>query len=218
VSAEGAVLLDLKRDAYIGLDARQSQSLAEVVEGWPRILVLNEIGNRGDCSPLDELKSRGLLRISPQGRLATPFQVTPALHELSPWGPSSRYRVRIGQVFVFLRALLFAKLALRFLTLYSLTQRQAQRRCTLAPFDLDRARAVVGAYQKIRTWTFARRSRCMLDTLTMLNFLTHYGLYPDWIIGVHVRPFSAHTWLQHGPWVLNGTPMFVRRYEPILVV
>jgi hypothetical protein len=85
-------------------------------------------------------------------------------------------------------------------------------------FDMAAARKLVSVYYHLRVWTFTHRQRCLLDSLTLLEFLSAYGLHPLLVFAVRFRPFAAHAWLQHEDLVLNGTPTFVRAYTPILVV
>jgi hypothetical protein len=136
--------------------------------------------------------------------------------------------IGIWHVLVFIRAVLtalyltrvrsFAAIAARF----DRSRRQGigdwrsarDHRC----FDLERAIALVSAYHYIRTWTFARAGRCLLDSIALVEFLRIYGVHASWVVGVQLRPFSAHSWVQHERWVLNGTPAFVREYTPIIVV
>jgi hypothetical protein len=98
-------------------------------------------------------------------------------------------------------------------------EKQRRRtRPTDARFDIDAARRLLSAYSHLRTIFFVRRGRCLLDSIALLQFLSYYGIYPRWVLGVKQRPFAAHSWVQHEQWVLNGTPVFVRMYRPILVV
>lgn len=90
------------------------------------------------------------------------------------------------------------------------------RPATDSTTDLARARELLTTYTYIRMFVFARRGRCLLDSLTLLEFLAARGVHVSWIIGVRARPFSAHCWLQHQHWVLNGTPAFVRGFHAIL--
>lgn len=58
----------------------------------------------------------------------------------------------------------------------------------------------------------------MLDSLVLIEFLALHDVFPDWVIGVKTLPFTAHSWVQTGRFVLNGNPGYVRGYVPILVV
>jgi hypothetical protein len=84
--------------------------------------------------------------------------------------------------------------------------------------DVAVIRQLICALYHIRAWVYRRKGRCLFDSLTLLRFLSGYGCYPSWVFGVQVRPFRAHTWVQHEQWILNGTPAYVRAYMPILVI
>ncbi len=79
-------------------------------------------------------------------------------------------------------------------------------------------RAAVAAYLRLRPFALTSHDRCLNDSLTLVHFLASQGLFPQWVIGVRVRPFCAHSWVQSGGVVLNDLPERVRAYEPILVV
>ena len=217
VVREGAVFLDLRQDAYLGIDATQARALAPLIEGWP----IRDHASPDDASEFaDGLRVRGLLvrasRRPGVATLATPAVLPAPREELIAWDEMSPRHITLMHVLTFLRVYVLARLQLRFLKLERIVHAH-QPTGTERDFDFERARLLTSAYQYIRTWVFARKGKCMLDSLTMLKFLAHYGVRPAWVIGVQVRPFSAHSWLQYRHWVLNGTPAFVRAYAPILV-
>lgn len=86
----------------------------------------------------------------------------------------------------------------------------------------DRSAQAMGAaaasYMRLRPFALSTQDRCLHDSLALIHFLAHRGLFPHWVIGVRVRPFGAHSWVQSGGVVLNDLPEHVRCYEPILVV
>lgn len=61
-------------------------------------------------------------------------------------------------------------------------------------------------------------TRCLIDSLAMVRFLAKLGLRAHLVMGVACDPFSAHAWVQHGPWVLNDTVGNVRAHVPIRVI
>jgi len=127
--------------------------------------------------------------------------------------------IGVGHVIAFIRALLMAVYLTRFKSFAAIVARfDRSRRRNTGEFDLERAGALLSAYHYIRTWTFARAGRCLLDSIALVEFLRIYGVHASWVVGVQLRPFSAHSWVQHERWVLNGTPAFVREYMPIIVV
>lgn len=59
---------------------------------------------------------------------------------------------------------------------------------------------------------------CLIDSLSMVRFLAKRGLYAHLVMGVACDPFSAHSWVQHGPLVLNETVGTAQAYVPIRVI
>jgi hypothetical protein len=222
-----AVLLDLKRDAYFGLDAEQTLALRGLVEDWPVCAVSNSRVSLDEARGLAaELERRGILRLSlpfecaePDTRYPSPCVVQ---EQLIPWDQMSAANVRAGRAFRFIRSALVVALLMRVCTLRFLIDR-ARRRKSLAlsrgaVFDKDRARELLNAFYYMRAFLYGKKARCLFDSAVLVEFLACYGLFPQWVFGVQSRPFAAHSWVQSDAAVLNGTPEFVRAYTPILVI
>lgn len=220
VANEGAVFLDLKQDAYLGIDRHQADALAAMVEDWPPTSSAVEISTDPAHQLLaEDLCARGLLVHATSAHRLTRIPALPIVRsELIAWDQMISARTRGSHVLVFLCAFAWAWLSLRLLTLDAIVRRHQRRDRRHDGFELERAKVLVSVYHNIRIWVFARKGRCMLDSLAMLEFLSCYGVRPFWVIGVQMKPFAAHSWLQYGECVLNGTPVFVRAYTPILVV
>lgn len=59
---------------------------------------------------------------------------------------------------------------------------------------------------------------CLLDSLSLLIFLSRRGLFANLVFGVTLQPFSAHAWLQAGDMALNESVSYARTHKPILVL
>jgi Transglutaminase-like superfamily len=240
-SGQGAILLDVARDAYFGLDAEQACALATLVEGWPGAQPYpassaehrRPAGSAGAPHPpippengrvfAAELRLRGLLTLASEGgRAAMPVALATVQDQLIPWESMSPRHIRINHVLRFVKSALVVATLLRFRSLhYAVTRaarRKAANRSAVESFDCERARELVSAFYYIRVFLYTRTRRCLFDSATLLEFLACYHIYPLWVIGVQVQPFAAHSWVQHGASALNGTPEFVRAYTPILVI
>jgi len=79
-------------------------------------------------------------------------------------------------------------------------------------------RLAAGSYMRLRPFALTTHNRCLYDSLALVHFLATQNLFPQWVIGVRIRPFSAHSWVQSGDIVLNDLPERIRRYQPILIV
>jgi hypothetical protein len=86
------------------------------------------------------------------------------------------------------------------------------------PEEEERIRVLVRRFRRLRTLIYTNKNQCLYDSLVLLEFLHRYGLHPTWVLGVHTRPFAAHSWLQHRSLVLNESPDLAREYTPILTV
>jgi hypothetical protein len=140
--------------------------------------------------------------------------------ELIPWEQMPWRHIRLGHVLRFLQSLVTALLLLRCRRFAAIVSRLRRRRARNAscPICVETLRALVSAFFHIRAFCYAPKARCLLDSLTLLEFLAHYDQYPRWVVGVQIVPFGSHAWVQHESCVLNGTPDYVRAYTPILVI
>jgi hypothetical protein len=225
-SSQGAVFLDLRTDAYVGVDPVQSDALANLVERWP---VAGRVSaSLADGRELAEtLRARGLLetnagRLHPHGdpcresRLPLLPSVT---DELIPWDRMPRVRIRLHHLLAFLRSLLIALWMLRCRSLLATARRfEERRRHAGSRSNHAMTCDLLSVYTRLRMLSFARKGRCLLDSVVLVEFLAAYGIHARWVIGVHIRPFSAHSWVQETQSVLNGTPSFIRHFQPILVI
>ncbi len=73
------------------------------------------------------------------------------------------------------------------------------------------------AFNRIRTYV-PITSRCLIDSLSLVEFLAKHNLHASLVIAVACDPFSAHAWAQHGDTVLNDTLGNARGYMPIRVI
>jgi hypothetical protein len=240
-SDEGAVFLDLDKDTYLGIDPDQSRALSLVVENWlPQRTgehIYTEQSASEALSFARVLCDRGLLAPTPPavdtGIAAAISDSSPHRHhrisqlrtvesELIPWEHMKWRHIRPSHVVRFLQSMLTAVLLLRCRRFSDVVNRARRRRAHRlnGPSQLHAptARALLSSFFHIRAFFYAPKRRCLLDSITLLEFLAHYDQFPQWVIGVQITPFGSHSWIQHDAFVLNGTPPYVRAYTPILVV
>jgi len=203
------VFLDLPRDRYLCLDQGVEQRLRQTVLS----------GSSCERDPmLDGLVRGGLLEQSE--RPAAPTQ-PPSLPEanISLMDVAGGARpplpaiVRAGVAVVRARASL----------------RRRGMAATIAQAAGQRARAGPGcentaAIGRVAA-AFARADRylspldqCLPRSLALAATLARRGLAGRLVIGVRLRPFLAHSWVQTGRAVLNDRPDIVRTFVPILVI
>lgn len=59
---------------------------------------------------------------------------------------------------------------------------------------------------------------CLLDSLSLLSFLSRRRLWANIVFGVALNPFSAHCWVQADDVALNETVSDANVYTPIRVI
>jgi hypothetical protein len=230
VAGKQVVLLDLEHDKYLAL--ARGHPVGRWVRGWPvpppdTTSPLNKADSRPTTSgPEDRLLakmiSQGLLVTDPAiGKEAAPVVAEPPKVGLV----EDDLNVRPSTSFAHLRHLLTAytaaKWSLKHRPIKKVVQAATLRKSrapSASALDVGRVRTLVAAFVHLRPLFFTVRNACLLDSLTLVNFLARYGFFPQWVFGVETDPFYAHCWVQQGDFVFNDTPDYVRRFSPILVV
>lgn len=214
-AANRTIFLDMKRGRYFGLDPEKTQLLHHALDdsnavAAPAIAV--------------ELISMGLLTTSRNA--SKTFLPPPASAPETSLLPLSEDRPRVSAArmvrFFATCSAVSLRLKLRPLerSLVHLAQRKSRCTARFVADDatLDRARDLTRAFLHLRPFAYAARDKCLLDSLTLAEFLASYGIRTTCIFGVRANPFEAHCWLQIGSHVVNETPQMAQRYAPILSV
>jgi hypothetical protein len=225
---DNAILLDLRRDKYFSVTGRAAQALAFAVPGWP----MTTSSEPEQLPPLSESEMRRTVRfyldsgvltvIESEGKSAKPLHYPPP-RDLVPLGfdLDATRNISWGDAMNFLYASTLAAYRWRSSSLYAVVRKVAARKARTInrqPFDYRLAAELACTYRKLQAFAFTGRNRCLLQSLSFANFLSCYGLYPDWVFGVQTRPFAAHCWLQQDHYLLNETPEGVKRFTPIFAV
>lgn len=219
------IFLDLLRSKYIGVGGPLLRELSEAILGdsatagnflAPRDLTLLD-------GRLERLRDQHLLSAGsakqtapPTIRLVEAVRTLPMDDEIPagplPWRALPRLWAATLVASWWLRHCNLADIAGRVVMLRS-------RRATGSNDPSPEAMAAaVAAYTRLRPLALTAHDRCLNDSLTLIHFLASRGLFPQWVIGVRVHPFAAHSWVQSGDIVLNDVAERVRHYRPILVV
>jgi hypothetical protein len=225
VAGKQVVLLDLERDKYLSL--AHAHPVGRWVRGWPvpsdsAATDASATAAAQESSLLAKMISQGLLVADPvKGKEAAPV-VTPRPREaLVEYDFDVRPRTNAAQLWTLLRAHAAAKWSLRHRPIRAVVEgaqlRKRRAQAGLA-VDISAVRSVVAAFLYLRPWFYTARDACLLDSLTLVNFLARYGIFPEWVFGVKTDPFFAHCWVQQGDCIFNDTPDYVRGFSPILVV
>jgi hypothetical protein len=241
-TADAVVFLDLKRDRYVGLGLGELPMLNAVVSGWAMTPPQNNSKGDPDSACLTA-KAQALLA---SGLLSTEF--SPRMHLLpvavetvSALLPDAdfdhRPKLRLHHVVNFARAVTGAAASLKWRALHRVVERVQMRKAAalagivasgvtdscmgtecLQDAALESVRSLTVIYKFLRIFSFTAKDACLFDSLALIEFLAHYRVFPDWVLGVQTGPFVAHSWVQRGRYVLNSSVECVRDYTPILAV
>lgn len=219
------IFLDLLESKYIGVGGPQLAALSEEILGRPAV----DDKAEDACDPalvgewIRRLRNRHLLCDAPFGELARqPPRLVEAVATLTTDDEDGAGASDWRQLASLWRATLVTASWVRRRSLADIANRvaamKARHRNGAAGIETETLRAAVASYMYLRPFALTTHDRCLNDSLTLIHFLASQGLFPQWVIGVRVHPFGAHSWVQHGDVVLNDLPERVRRYQPILVV
>lgn len=224
------VLLDVRRDEYMGLSATQARALATHVANWPTP------PGAADAAPLpaerlerlvERLRAKCILSPVPEEEWEPSPALPTAQSKLVCEFPGTRPHVRLGDAGHLLLASLRAARSLRLRSLEStlrhVRDRKREQLRTRAARGLsanhaDELAQWVAAFVHLRPLLFGARDHCLFDSLALVEYLALRGAYPMWVFGVRVSPFGAHSWVQDGAVVYNDTPEHVASYTPILSI
>jgi hypothetical protein len=228
------VLLDVRRDEYLGIDAADSHGFASLIDGWPvpdpagfEPVLTDTVG----ATALLEMLEKGIVQARgarPQRHGRWPARETtvtlPAPAEALIEGYSSdSSHIRFALAARFVAASLSARALLRCRTLEYVVGRVRARNRRAServrdPIDLERLRICVGSFRRLCPVLFTTQKACLFDSLALSEFLAGYRYFPRWVFGVAADPFAAHCWLQQDAVVVNDTPDHVGRFTPIMIV
>jgi hypothetical protein len=220
LNGSSLVLLDLKHDRYLALDAARAGSLDGVVAGWP-------VRAKGPPSAdaagriIQSMLKRGLLTSERvHGKEPRPPPVAAQVDSALDVCNDDETRMRLRHVSGFIRAVVLAGWHLRFRSMEWIVTDVARRRAQVVVRGGDRERSIrqlVRVFDRLRTFTYDVREACLFDSLAWLYFLLREGYQPQWVIGVRSSPeFMAHSWVQLGGTVLNDSVDRVSVYTPIM--
>lgn len=243
VAGRQVVLLDLERDKYLAL--AQEHPVGRWVRGWPvpppgaqsraqeggepvarsDSVVPAESGAGADVGGnalLSKMISQGLLVTDPAlGKEAAPVVVDLPKVAVVEYDLNVRPQTTLLQLRRLFTGYLAAKQSLKNRPIKEVVWAVQERRRRAQPVsavDIGTVRLLVTAFVHLRPLCYTAREACLLDSLTLLNFLARYGVYPHWIFGVKTDPFYAHCWVQQGELAFNDTPDYLKGFTPILVV
>ena len=122
----------------------------------------------------------------------------------------------------FVRACIRIRFELRFKKLKRICQRISARKerheLERSRDELERTKELVRVFRFLTPLLYSAKGKCLYDSLTLVEFLASFGIFPTWIIAVSTRPFEAHSWVQTGGVLLNEKLERADEFEPILAI
>jgi hypothetical protein len=220
VAGKQVVLLDLERDKYLSM--ARAHPIGRWVSGWPvDSIAPNEGASDVENPLLAKMIAQGLLvKDASAGKQASPAVAEPPKRAMVEYDLNSRPRTTLAQLYRVCIAYTTAKWALKRRPIKEVVQaaRLRKKRGSTSTPDAATVRPLVTSFVHLRPLLYTAKDACLLDSLALVNFLSGYGVFPEWVFGVKTDPFFAHCWVQQGDFVFNDTPDYVRGFSPILVV
>ncbi len=223
-TADAAVILDVRKDKYIGLSEQQALALYHVVKGWPEppSIHTNLDFDRHDVDELattlvnEDLLEPGSISDVTASRTRVPEVVNCLYNDFTARPP----HISPGHCLNLLCAIAWGRYSMRRRTLEHIINRVQTRRDKYVhrpdAVDLDEMLELARIFLYLRPFFYSWTGLCLLDSLILLEFMSAYNLFPHCVFGVRTAPFSAHAWVQTGDWALNATVEVTRRFVPIL--
>jgi transglutaminase superfamily protein len=212
------VFLDLASDRYQSIHGEQMRALGAVVHGWPADTAPGAAARGSNLA--EQLRAKGLLTLeASRGKPATPADlglsdVPVAVGTDRMHARPIRFRDIVNFLFAWIRVIWRQRRG----TLHAMVttlQLRKQHRSSIA-CDEEKLVELVCVFRRLRCYAFTAREHCLFNALVLMEFLARYDVHPTFVMGVRLMPWGAHSWVQHGPMVLNATPSSIRDFTPIL--
>ncbi|WP_116091774.1 lasso peptide biosynthesis B2 protein [Sphingomonas crusticola] len=204
---ERCIFLDSARDRYFCLSAAAEGSLLGLIAG-------SDLSDR-DVAHLAGLVDRGILRADASDAIPLSCRPpTPARHSLYDAADRAGLTcaVQAAAQFAWARGRLrHGGLAA---SLHALRRRKRHVR---GPGAQQAAADVAAAFRRAATLA-TTHDFCLAHSLAVARALFARGIPASLVVGVHMRPFSAHCWVQFGDALVNDSIDNVCHYTPILVI
>lgn len=224
------VILDLRRDKYIGVGSPEMHELSRFIANWPRderharASAASVGGNSAEI--MERLRADRVIisNVEPHCAQPAPVLAHAATRTLLEGYHGLRPALTSRDVIRLVRAVSYAKMHLRRHPIERTMMRiRAQRMAALRPTTksssngshCEHVQTLMAKYLRACPWLFGARKACLLDSIALSRFLSFYDVHPLCVIGVRTHPFSAHCWLQMDDVVINDSVAHVRGYEPL---
>ena len=224
----GVVVLDARRGKYSMVTSDRARSLEGVVQGWPALPLMEFVAGHQttpSSSLLKSLVDGGMvmpvadlpLRVCERGAVSVAQEAL--LDAMAARDPP---RIHWRDVVLFFRSVMYATVMLKWrpfeALLFNFRQRKESRTTGAVTRSIAQIRECVRIFCWLRPFAYAESDACLFDSVALMDFLYRHGVLADFFIGVRIRPFVAHSWVQAQGFALNGLPEYLAAYSPILSV
>lgn len=225
------IVLDLGTDRYARLGDAEAAALRHLFGGQGKHSTPAPPGLEAS---LDRLMEEGILTTDPvTGRKAFPELPGQVMLDLKGYPHDGIPKIRMGHIVNCARAFVCAKFMRRSHSIERIVLRVGNRReralanadrrkgrkegC-LPEVDLARIRELVEIFRILKGLFYTGKGRCLFDSLTLIEFLATYRIYPLWVFGVQMGPFVAHCWVQDDSFIYNDSADSTGSFKPIMSV
>jgi hypothetical protein len=223
----GVVVLDARTGKYSIVPSDRARTLEGVVRGWPAIALPE--GPAGDLkapsSVLDSLVRGGIVTtVSDSGSRTgkRPAMFVAAETILNAMDAQKKPKIHARHVLAFSMSVLYATVMLKRRSferlINDLRGRKERVRKNMGELSISHVRECVRVFSWLRPFGYAESGACLFDSVVLMDFLFRQGVPADFLIGVRIRPFVAHAWVQAQGFALNGLPEYLGAYTPLLLV
>jgi transglutaminase superfamily protein len=222
---DGAIILDMRTAAYLGIDAQHLFRLRACVGNWPKSQRCDSHKTCTGTPSLEklivDLLARRILTTTPTKTQSLDFAHPTTTMTNTEWTAAPR-TISATHLLPFFASLLRASWGCRARRLASLVGWIRRHQASIQRDEKSSGRCVdsdlMTSFLRGRIWFYTAHRHCLLDSLVLSVFLTKRMVPCTLIIGVSIKPFAAHAWVQIGECVLNDTVENVLSFTPILAV
>ena len=204
------VFLDLKRDDYTLIDGEAAIALRSLTSSRTE-----------EHAALSELIEEGLLTTDARaGRAIVATDIDLAVESMLDPDETPTAHISLSHIVHFTAACLIAAARLRWQHIQHIVESVERRKFRHAHLEQDtgaRAQELTGIFQRLR-YFFPFDYLCLYDSLALIEFLARYRIFPTWVFGIRLEPWTAHCWVQDGRLAFNEGVEEAAGYTPIMAI
>lgn len=207
------IFLDVRKDRYFALPKLGRDALSRTLA--------SQYLAEADVPVASRLMTKGILETCSSDEVSPPITIARPRVSLVEIG-STGYSLNISHVCDVGYSVGKIWASLRMRPFHSIVGAVSKRRRSIEELGgrtshSDRHEMLASRFVRSRTMIPAKPV-CLLDSLSLIDFLARHGVTADLVIGVTENPFSAHCWVQTDEALLNESIHRAREFTPILVL